>query len=62
MDFRNEIGVLFDNLAKEDYTIHAGDRIAQFVLEPVHQFKGEVVESVKGLYGDRQSGFGGTGK
>lgn len=60
--YRDEIGVLFDNLAKEDYTIHAGDRIAQFVLEPVHQFKGEVVESVEGLYGDRKSSFGGTGK
>lgn len=60
--YRDEIGVLFDNLAKEDYTIHAGDRIAQFVLEPVHQFKGEMVESVEGLYGDRKSSFGGTGK
>lgn len=58
--YRDSVGVLFDNLAKEDYTIHAGDRIAQFVLEPVHQFKGEVVESVEGLYGDRLGGFGST--
>lgn len=60
--YRNEISILFDNFAKEDYVIHAGDRIAQFVLEPVHQFKGEVVESVEGLYGDRNGGFGHSGK
>lgn len=61
-DFRNEIGVLFDNFSKEDYTIHAGDRIAQFVLSPVYHFKAQQVDSVEGIGGDRKSGFGGTGK
>lgn len=61
-DFRNEIGVLFDNFSKEDYTIHAGDRIAQFVLSPVYHFKAQQVDSIEGIGGDRKSGFGGTGK
>lgn len=59
--YRDSVGVLFDNFAKEDYTIHAGDRIAQFVLTPVHQFKGNVVESVANIGENRNGGFGSSG-
>ena len=60
--FRGNVGILIDNLSEETIVIHAGDRIAQFVLHPVHRFKGVTVEDVTKIGENRGGGFGSTGK
>ena len=60
--YRNEIGILFDNISCEDYTINAGDRIAQFILTPIHRFRAQQVEDVTTIGDDRNGGFGSTNK
>ena len=60
--FRGNVGILIDNLSDETIVIHAGDRIAQFVLHPVHRFKGVTVEDVTKIGENRGGGFGSTGK
>ena len=59
--YRGEIGVLYDNISDSDYTIKAGDRIAQMIIMPCYQFKAVVVDELDET--DRgESGFGSTGK
>lgn len=60
-DYRNEVAILFDNFSDEPYYIKAGDRIAQFVISPVHRFKGLVTESVANIGNNRGGGFGSSG-
>lgn len=60
--FRGNVGILIDNLSDEAIVIHAGDRIAQFVLHPVYRFKGVTVEDVTKIGENRGGGFGSTGK
>lgn len=60
-DYRNNVGILIDNLSDEAIVIHAGDRIAQFVLHPVHRFKGVVTDDVNQIGENRGGGFGSTG-
>lgn len=60
-DFRGNVGILIDNLSDETIVIHAGDRIAQFVLHPVHRFKGVVTDDVNQIGKNRGGGFGSTG-
>ncbi len=61
--FLGELAILFDNLGGKDYTIHAGDRIAQFALKPVYTFLAEEVENVDDWkQSDRgNGGFGSSG-
>jgi dUTP pyrophosphatase len=59
--YRDEIGVLVDNLSDSDYTIANGDRIAQFVVEKVYKAKWKTVEDVTTIGGNRNGGFGSTG-
>lgn len=61
-DYRNNVGILIDNLSDETIVIHAGDRIAQFILHPVHRFKGVVTNDVNQIGENRGGGFGSTGK
>lgn len=61
-DYRDNVGILIDNLSDETIVIHAGDRIAQFVLHPVHRFRGVTVEDVTKIGENRGGGFGSTGK
>ena len=61
-DYRNNVGILIDNLSDETIVIHAGDRIAQFILHPVHRFKGVVTDDVNQIGENRGGGFGSTGK
>ena len=61
-DYRDNVGILIDNLSDETILIHAGDRIAQFILHPVHRFKGVTVEDVTKIGENRGGGFGSTGK
>ena len=56
-DYRGELGVLLVNLSNEDFTIQAGERIAQMVIARHEQ--GEVVE-VEEL-DDTERGAGGYG-
>ena len=60
-DYRDNVGILIDNLSDETIVIHAGDRIAQFVLHPVHRFKGVVTDDVNQIGENRGGGFGSTG-
>lgn len=60
--FRDNVGILIDNFSDETIVIHAGDRIAQFVLHPVYHFKGIAVEDVNQIGENRGGGFGSTGK
>lgn len=60
-DYRNNVGILIDNLSDETIVIHAGDRIAQFVLHPVYRFKGVVTDDVNQIGENRGGGFGSTG-
>ena len=59
--YRDNVGILIDNLSDESIVIHAGDRIAQFVLHPVYRYKSEVVEDINSIDGNRGGGFGSTG-
>ena len=60
-EYRGEIGVLYDNMSDSDYTIHAGDRIAQMLIMPAHSFAANVVDILPAS--DRgEGGFGSTGK
>ena len=56
-DYRGELGVLLVNLSNEDFTIQAGERIAQMVIARHEQ--GELVE-VEEL-DDTERGAGGYG-
>lgn len=60
--YRDEVAILFDNIGDFPYTIEAGERIAQFVITPVHHFKGIVVDDINAISGNREGGFGSTGK
>jgi dUTP pyrophosphatase len=54
-DYRKEIGLLLYNNGDEDYTVEAGDRVAQLVIVPC-EMGGEAWGAV------REGGFGSTGK
>lgn len=60
-NYRGEIGVIFDNIGSEDYTINKGDRIAQLVLNevPIANFieVDELDDTNRG-----EGGFGSSGK
>ncbi|MCR4880595.1 MAG: dUTP diphosphatase [bacterium] len=59
-DYRGEVCVGLVNLSREDYTIQAGDRIAQMVIAPVTKAviieADELAQTVRG-----EGGFGSTG-
>ena len=62
--FRDEMMILYDNISDSDYTIKAGDRIAQMFVQPTYRFKGVVVnkEQFDSIEGNRGGGLGSTGK
>ncbi len=59
-DFRGEVGIIIDNIGKEDLVINKGDRIAQAVLCPVIQAEFEEVEELSSTERS-EGGFGSTG-
>ena len=59
-DYRGELGVLFDNISDSDYTIQAGDRIAQLLVMPSYQFRANVVDTLDETERGN-GGFGSTG-
>lgn len=59
--YRGPLGVLYDNISDSDYTINAGDRIAQLLVMPSYRFRVEKVDTLDDT--DRgQGGFGSSGK
>lgn len=60
-EYRGLLGVLYDNISDSDYTINAGDRIAQLIVMPCYHFQANVVDALTET--ERSSGgFGSTGK
>ena len=59
--FKDEVGVIVDNLSNSPLNLKAGDRIAQFILEKNYQADFEIVENVKAIGEDRGGGYGSTG-
>lgn len=59
--FRGEIGVIYDNISDSDYTIKAGDRIAQLIVAPAYHFKAQVVDILNATERG-EGGYGSTGK
>ena len=58
--YRGEIRVILINLGKENYTVHAGDRIAQMIVaryEAVEWVEENLAESRRGA-----NGFGSSGR
>ena len=59
--YRGELGILYDNIGNDPYTINAGDRIAQLLVMPSYRFKAEIVDVLADS--DRgETGFGDSGK
>ena len=59
--YRGSLGIVLYNVSGEDYHIHAGDRIAQLVIEPALRPRVEVVDVLPDT--DRAGGgFGSTGR
>lgn len=59
--YKDEVCVLFDNIGDEPVTIHAGDRIAQLIMERSYNAVFTEVENVKAYGSDRNGGFGSSG-
>lgn len=61
LDYRGDIGVIVINHGTEPFTIMAGDRIGQIVLNKVERIEWEEVynlpDTIRG-----EGGFGSTGK
>lgn len=60
-DYRGELGILYDNISDSDYTINAGERIAQLIVMPAYHFKAQVVDILPETERS-EGGFGSTGK
>lgn len=60
-DYRGEIGVIVINHGTEPFTIHAGDRIAQLVLNKVERIEWRQVDELPET-ARSEGGFGSTGK
>ena len=58
--YRGPLGVLYDNISDSDYTVNAGDRIAQLLVMPSYHFKPELVDKVPETERG-EGGFGSTG-
>lgn len=59
--YRDEVGIILHNTGNEICTINAGDRIAQFVIEPAPMIKFKKVNSVEEIGQNRGGGFGSSG-
>lgn len=57
--YRGEIGIVVKNLGKETITIHRQTKVAQMLIQPVHQAVFEEAELDDTARGER--GFGSTG-
>ncbi|MGI6226242.1 MAG: dUTP diphosphatase [Peptococcales bacterium] len=60
--YRDEIGVIMQNVGNMPVEIYTGQRIAQMVLQRVPQIEWDLVNDVSVIGTDRGGGFGSTGK
>ncbi|MBC2742571.1 MAG: dUTP diphosphatase [Desulfosarcina sp.] len=60
-DYRGEVKIALINLGQEPVTIKRGDRIAQMVIQQVHQARINVVQRLDDT-GRSSGGFGHTGR
>ena len=60
--YRNEIGIIFDNIGDHPFYIVKGQRIAQLVLNEIPTASFYQVSNISEIEGDRKGGFGSTGK
>jgi dUTP pyrophosphatase len=60
-DYRGEVMIAVINLGPAAYTVRRGDRIAQMVIQRVHQARLEVVGQLQAT-GRSTGGFGHTGR
>lgn len=60
-DYRGELGILYDNISDSDYTINAGDRIAQLMVMPSYRFAPVPVDTLDETERN-DGGFGSSGK
>ena len=61
LDYRGDIGVIVINHGTEPFTIMAGDRIGQIVLNKVERIEWKEVDNLPDTIRG-ESGFGSTGK
>ena len=59
-DYRGEVFVALHNDTDETRTVHSGDRIAQLIILPYHDYSWEVVDSLEET-SRGSGGFGSTG-
>jgi dUTP pyrophosphatase len=59
--YRDEVGIIVDNISDDPLFFETGSRIAQFVLERVYKAKFTKIDSVKNIGENRGGGFGSTG-
>jgi dUTP pyrophosphatase len=60
-DYRGEVMIALINLGRSAYTVRRGDRIAQMIIQQVHQARLEVVEHLDPT-ARSTGGFGHTGR
>lgn len=60
-DYRGEVMIALINLGQSAYTVRRGDRIAQMIIQRVHQARLEVVERLDAT-ARSTGGFGHTGR
>ena len=61
LDYRGDIGVIVINHGREPFTIIAGDRIGQIVLNKVERIEWKEVDNLPDTIRG-EGGFGSTGK
>lgn len=60
--YRDEIGIICDNIGDTDLEFKAGDRIAQGVLAQPPKGKFQQINDITKIVGNRNGGFGSTGQ
>lgn len=59
--YRDEVGIIIHNTSSESITIHAGERIAQLVIEQAPMIKFDIVDDINLVKGNRGGGYGSSG-
>ncbi|WP_339343335.1 dUTP diphosphatase [uncultured Psychrobacter sp.] len=61
-DYQGELKISLWNRSKEDFTVKAGDRIAQYMIVPIVRPEFEIVSDFDDASARGAGGFGSTGK
>jgi dUTP pyrophosphatase len=60
-EYRDEVGIILDNIGNSPIHLKKGDRVMQIVLQEVPRMKLLVVNDIREVEGNRNGGFGSTG-